>query len=263
MTRCLKATPTHLLFGVAFGVRGRGDRSAACWGLALLVGIVVGVGAPLEGTAQPARGAICQRAVTGLDRAAFQSVYCSRSPVLRGAMRGADATAYPAFFGAIPAAWAGAWLRGEGGYGDAFRLTLTGATTYGVVIGFKRLAGRKRPYAAGIGVQSRSPRMYDPDGPDARRSMPSGHASMAAALATSWSLSHPYWYVIAPGATWAASVALSRVWLGVHYPSDIVVGLALGAAIATGWHLLGPSLTPSALQTHAAAPLPVTLRVRF
>ncbi len=62
----------------------------------------------------------------------------------------------------------------------------------------------------------------------ASTSFPSAHAAMAAAAAV---VLPP---VVAPA---AALMAASRVYLGVHYPSDVaagvVVGLACGAAGAT------------------------------
>ncbi len=36
----------------------------------------------------------------------------------------------------------------------------------------------------------------------------------------------------------AALIALSRVWLGVHYLSDVIVGAGLGAAVAyAAWRI--------------------------
>ena len=60
--------------------------------------------------------------------------------------------------------------------------------------------------------------------------MPSGHASTAFAAAVSVGLVHPRlrW----PLVVLAGLIALSRVWLGVHYPTDVIAGAALGAAIA-------------------------------
>jgi membrane-associated phospholipid phosphatase len=59
-------------------------------------------------------------------------------------------------------------------------------------------------------------------------SFPSGHSSGAFALATSVSLAYPKWYVIVPSYTWAFAVAWSRMHLGVHYPSDVLVGMLIG-----------------------------------
>jgi membrane-associated phospholipid phosphatase len=63
-------------------------------------------------------------------------------------------------------------------------------------------------------------------------SFPSGHTSMAFATATSLSLEYPKWYVIVPAYTWAGTVGYSRMHLGVHYPSDVLIGAIVGAGSA-------------------------------
>lgn len=63
-------------------------------------------------------------------------------------------------------------------------------------------------------------------------SFPSGHAASAAAFTTGVALESPASAaVVAP---LAAAVAYSRVHTGVHWPSDVLVGAAVGAAIALG-----------------------------
>ncbi len=62
--------------------------------------------------------------------------------------------------------------------------------------------------------------------------MPSGHTSAAFSVATSLSLEHRQWYVVAPAFLWASAVGYSRLHLAVHYPSDVVAGAALGTATA-------------------------------
>ncbi|POY36368.1 hypothetical protein C3K47_11515 [Solitalea longa] len=63
-------------------------------------------------------------------------------------------------------------------------------------------------------------------------SFPSGHTSKAFSTATSLSLQFKKWYVVAPAYTWATAVGVSRCYLGVHYPSDVVAGALLGSGCA-------------------------------
>ena len=70
------------------------------------------------------------------------------------------------------------------------------------------------------------------------KSFPSGHTSMAFATATSISLMYPKWYIIAPSFLWASSIGYSRMYLGVHYPSDVLAGALLGAGSSIGAHFL-------------------------
>jgi membrane-associated phospholipid phosphatase len=65
-----------------------------------------------------------------------------------------------------------------------------------------------------------------------RPSFPSGHTSAAFATATSLSLNYPTWKVIVPSFVWAGAVGYSRMYLGVHYPSDVLAGAILGAGSA-------------------------------
>ncbi|MFH8619626.1 bifunctional phosphatase PAP2/diacylglycerol kinase family protein [Streptomyces sp. NPDC017979] len=84
-------------------------------------------------------------------------------------------------------------------------------------------------------------------------SFPSGHAASAAAFATGVAMESRGWgAVVAPV---AASVAFSRVYTGVHYPSDVLVGAALGVGAAFAVRGLVPTrsqLSPPA--AHAVDP---------
>lgn len=92
----------------------------------------------------------------------------------------------------------------------------------------KHQVNRMRPFDRYSDILDKSrmnPVFYDP-------SFPSGHTSSAFNMATFLSLAYPKWYVIAPAALWATSVAYSRMYLGVHYPSDVLAGAVLGAGTA-------------------------------
>ncbi|MDT7544922.1 MAG: hypothetical protein QOE99_1032 [Actinomycetota bacterium] len=61
-------------------------------------------------------------------------------------------------------------------------------------------------------------------------SFPSGHSASAAAFATGVAMEQPL--IAAPVAVLAAGVAYGRVHTGVHYPGDVVAGIAMGAGAA-------------------------------
>ncbi|HMB56882.1 MAG TPA: phosphatase PAP2 family protein [Arenimonas sp.] len=97
-------------------------------------------------------------------------------------------------------------------------------------LGFKQLFSRHRPD------------LWASIAPEDTFSFPSGHAmgSMTLALAvivlcwpTRWR-----WLVLLIALTFALLVAVSRIYLGVHYPSDILAGWSAACAWVLGVYLL-------------------------
>jgi membrane-associated phospholipid phosphatase len=70
------------------------------------------------------------------------------------------------------------------------------------------------------------------------KSFPSGHASLVFATATSVSLEYKKWYIVVPAYVWAAGVSYSRLYLGEHYPTDIIGSAVTGAGSAVISHWL-------------------------
>ncbi|MFC9685489.1 bifunctional phosphatase PAP2/diacylglycerol kinase family protein [Streptomyces sp. NPDC056948] len=88
-------------------------------------------------------------------------------------------------------------------------------------------------------------------------SFPSGHAASAAAFATGVALESPLWgAAVAPV---AASVALSRVYTGVHFPSDVLAGAALGVGAAFAVRGLVPTRSQAVPPARPRAEVPALL----
>lgn len=100
-----------------------------------------------------------------------------------------------------------------------------------VNFGLRYLVGRVRP-----GVTYIPHRLPELSHPFQRWSYPAGHAMTAAIV---YGLLAYYWVRLCPAARpwassllalWLAWIGLSRVYLGVHWPTDVVAGYLLGAA---------------------------------
>ena len=111
-----------------------------------------------------------------------------------------------------------------------------------ISLGLKQGIGRERPNVA---YPEPRPLVHAPhDG-----SFPSGHATVSFACATVLSFyaprAAPAFYLL------AAAIAWSRVYVGVHYPLDVLGGAALGLGIAIALRWLTATLRRSRPVTRA------------
>jgi diacylglycerol kinase family enzyme/membrane-associated phospholipid phosphatase len=116
-------------------------------------------------------------------------------------------------------------LGGRFGRRAALRGVLAiGATSALTNLPAKYLAGRQRPDLGVVPEVRRLARV------PASTSFPSGHAASAFAFATAVGLEQRR--ARGPLLALAGAVAYSRVYTGVHYPGDVLVGAAFGSAVA-------------------------------
>ncbi|MFI2224621.1 bifunctional phosphatase PAP2/diacylglycerol kinase family protein [Streptomyces fradiae] len=183
-----------------------------------------------------------------LDRAVFAQVakrtWPAAEPVLPRLSRSANRGVL--WFGIAAGMWALGGARGRrAAMRGAASLALASLTVNTLA---KGAVGRQRPVLDRVPLPRRLPRQ------PLTTSFPSGHAASAAAFTAGVALeSRGMGAALVPV---AASVAFSRVYTGVHYPSDVLAGMALGAGAAFAVRGLVPTrdLVPVPARPRARVP---------
>lgn len=103
-------------------------------------------------------------------------------------------------------------------------ITVTSMCVNGVV---KNIVKRPRPFASGEVTPARA---HTATG----YSFPSGHTQTISTWSTAFAMYFKKRWVRVLAAVGIVAVAFSRLFLGVHYPSDVIGGAVLGVSIAIG-----------------------------
>jgi undecaprenyl-diphosphatase len=120
-------------------------------------------------------------------------------------------------------------LLGQRGLIAATQMLLTGGLGFLIYRQLKERLVRERPFVRLAGIQCFMP-------PLDRYSFPSGHTLHAVAF-TFVACSYVPWLAILL-IPFATTVALSRVVLGLHYPSDVAAGAVIGLVLGASTNLL-------------------------
>lgn len=122
-------------------------------------------------------------------------------------------------------------LAGSDGALAAVHMAVTGALTAVLYRWLKRWTRRPRPFRQHAGIVAHIPPLDE-------FSFPSGHTLHAVSFSTVALAWLPWlWPLLLP---FTALVAVSRVMLGLHYPSDVLVAIALGCGIGQAVLALTP-----------------------
>lgn len=144
------------------------------------------------------------------------------SPVWRGVTN----SAYPITIGVQGGLMAYDYFKSDSTRGLIIRHIAEKLIVVAVTETVKYIINRPRPYVTYPGL------VHPYETSETGLSLPSAHTSLSFNTAATLSIRFHKWYITVPAYLWASSVGYSRLYLGEHYPSDVLAGAAIGVGSA-------------------------------
>jgi undecaprenyl-diphosphatase len=119
---------------------------------------------------------------------------------------------------------------------SSIEIAASAVICFGITEGIKYSVNRTRPFKTYPDIRNKTKKAVTDPG------FPSGHTSAIFNTATELALNYPKWYIIIPGYLAAGTIAYSRMYLGVHYPTDVLAGAIIGAGTAYLTHVISKKL---------------------
>jgi membrane-associated phospholipid phosphatase len=159
--------------------------------------------------------------------------------------KGASSSAYPIAIGIQGGLFAYDYLHSDTIKKNAPKVIMQRILFIAVLEGMKYAINRERPYITYPNI------IHANDRTEQGKSFPSAHTAITFNTATLLSLRYHKWYITAPAYLWASSVGYSRMYLGDHYPSDVIAGAALGVGSAYLSNFLNKKLVHKGHKQHS------------
>ena len=172
----------------------------------------------------------CNRtsAQNDIDTRLFRAINNGRSTILGSIINITDQTVEPVGV-SLPVVFLGigAAARDEETFDTGFLLAGSEIATSMITQSLKHLVSRERPYRRLRNVYVGHLTTSD------EYSFPSGHTGNAFAIAALLTLRYPRLDVAVPAIAWAALIGYGRIYLGLHYPGDVMAGIVIGTGCST------------------------------
>lgn len=165
------------------------------------------------------------RAQDDLDTRLFLAINSRQNPTHNGVFEALDLSSIPAFV-AVPAGFVlvGYAVQSPQTVRAGVLSGVGQVSALGVTVLLKEIVGRQRPFETISSAKVKH--RWSAGG----ASFPSGHTSQSFAIAMALSLHYRSAAVTIPLFVWATAIGYGRVYLGLHYPSDILGGMLIGSA---------------------------------